>query len=229
MDSRILRFRSGSRTLIFRCSIQMSSFHIIPNGHTVSWTRPFHTAPGPLRISRSRKKAAAREPSRRNAAAYLIITTSGRQSSRPSRSFRSSSFLRWSGRTTSSASSQNRYVPRPWENEKFLAAAKSSRHGKSKTLAPRSLAAAFVPSVDPSQGSHPGTRPHCPGTAPAPPLHFLRSCKDSRRPQPRPAFTRFYCQYMSRAKTVECFSEKTYNKTMKTTPEPESSGPQGGT
>ena len=67
----------------------------------------------------------------------------------PSRSFRSSSFLRWSGRTTSSASSQNRYVPRPWENEKFLAAAKSSRHGKSKTLAPRSLAAAFVPSVDP--------------------------------------------------------------------------------
>ena len=81
----------------------------------------------------------------------------------------------------------------------------------------------------PSQGSHPGTRPHCPGIAPVPPLHFLRSCKDSRRPQPRPAFTRFYCQYMSRAKTVECFPKKTYNKTMKTTPEPESSGPQGGT
>ena len=81
----------------------------------------------------------------------------------------------------------------------------------------------------PSQGSHPGTRPRCPGIAPVPPLHFLRSCKDSRRPQPRPAFTRFYCQYMSRAKTVECFPKKTYNKTMKTTPEPESSGPQGGT
>ena len=121
--------------------------------------------------------------------------------------------------------------PRPWENEKFLAAAKSSCHGKSKILAPHSLAAAFVPSVDPvsvtriSSGNPATLSRHRPSTSSS----FLRSCKDSRRPQPRPAFTRFYCQYMSRAKTVECFPKKTYNKTMKTTPEPESSGPQGGT
>ncbi len=39
--------------------------------------------------------------------------------------------------------------PGPGKMRNFLAAAKSSRHGKSKTLAPRSMAAAFVPSVDP--------------------------------------------------------------------------------